>query len=407
MSTIERPYSWIVATVSLLLMTVGNASVYVLIVGMTQITPEFGDARSIVSLGYSFALFGMGLGGILMGHLSDRIGMVWPVIIGAVAVTLGSVIAARATDPWVFLLSHAILLGIIGNGGLFSPLIANVTRWFDKNRGIAVAIVVSGQGLAGALAAPVFRWLIEDYGWRATYDFYAIFAICTLIPMAFLLWPKAPEEPHPAATVRRDSDPKVLVLGRSPATVQWMLNVAIVGCCIAMAMPMVHVVAHAQDLGHSIVDAAWMLSLLLGFAFFARLTWGAICDRIGGLPTLCISSALQAFALVLFLFVDSLYGLYAISIFFGIAFAGIVPTYAYVLRYHFPVSEIGKRVGIIFLFGALGMALGGWIGGAIFDLTGSYFEAFVVGILANIVNLVLVVPLYFRERQQFQEKAAA
>ena len=400
MKSVERPYGWVVAIASLLLMTVGNASVYVVIVGLTRIAPEFGDARGVVSAGYALALFGMGVGGIYMGRLSDRIGMVWPAVIGAVSVAAGAMLAGRATDPYTFLFAHAILLGVIGNGGLFSPLIANVTRWFDRRRGIAVAIVVSGQGLAGAIAAPMFRYLLETYGWRATYDYYAIFAVCTLIPMAFLLWPKAPADPAPALSTSDELTEDVRILGRSPTNVQWTLNAAIVGCCIAMAMPMAHVVAHAEDIGHSSVDAAWMLSWLLGVAFFARLTWGAISDRIGGLPTLCISSVLQLLALSLFLFVDSLIGLYAISIFFGLAFAGIVPSYAVVLRRHFPVSEIGRRVGVVFLFGAIGMALGGWLGGAIHDLTGSYFTAFLVGIALNVVNLALVLPLLSKERQQ-------
>jgi MFS family permease len=406
LTSVERPYGWVIAIASLLLMTVGNASVYVVIVGLTRIAPEFGDARGIVSAGYALALFGMGVGGIYMGRLSDRIGMVWPAVIGAVSVTLGAVIAGRATDPYVFLFAHAILLGVIGNGGLFSPLIANVTRWFDKRRGIAVAIVVSGQGLAGAIAAPVFRWLLENVGWRATYDYYAIFAICTLVPMAFLLWPKAPADPAPALAVDPEAEVKTEILGRSPTNIQWTLNAGIVGCCIAMAMPMVHVVAHAEDKGHSTVDAALMLSMLLGFAFFARLTWGAISDRIGGLPTLSISSVLQALGLILFLFVDSLVGLYAISIFFGLVFSGIVPAYAVILRRHFPVSEIGRRVGVVFMFGAVGMALGGWLGGAIFDLAGSYFEAFLVGIAANVINLVLILPLLRRERQEDSLKRA-
>jgi len=315
-------------------------------------------------------------------------------------VALGSVIAARATDPWVFLLSHAILLGVIGNGGLFSPLIANVTRWFDKRRGIAVAIVVSGQGLAGAVAAPIFRWLLDNVGWRETYDWYALFAICTLVPMAFLLWPKAPVELVHAGEHQHKPEVGGQVLGRSSGNVQHTLNIAIIGCCVAMAMPMVHVVAHAEDMGYSNVDGAFMLSLLLGFAFFSRVSWGAVSDRIGGLMTLCISSVLQALALSLFLFVDSLAGLYAISIFFGLVFSGIVPSYAVILRQHFPVSEIGHRVGVVFLFGALGMALGGWLGGAIFDLSGSYFQAFLVGIAFNLLNLVLVLPLLRNERRQ-------
>jgi len=340
----------------------------------------------------------MGAGGIWMGKWSDRVGMMWPTLVGALSIALGAYLAARAGDRWSYLAVHAIFLGFFGGGAMFSPMVANVTRWFDRRRGIAVAAVVSGQGLAGALFAPLFRWYIETEGWRATFDAYAAFCLVTLIPLAFVLRPRPPAEPEHSIVRRAAAPVEGRILGRSPDAVAWILNIAIVGCCVAMAMPMVHVVAHASDLGHSTVDAAAMLSLLLGCGFAARLVWGWVSDHIGGLPTLVISSFCQASALTLFLFVDSLIGLYLICAYFGIAFAGIVPSYTVVLRHHFPITQIGSRVGMVFMFGTIGMAAGGYLGGAIFDLSGNYMPAFIVGLAFNALNLVLVVPLLRRER---------
>ncbi len=406
-ASIETAYGWAVITASVLLMTVGTAGFYVTVVGLKLIATEFDWPRWVPSAAYSFALLGTGLGGIWMGKWTDRIGMMWPTIFGALAVVAGALLAARAGDRWTFLAAHAILIGFFGGGAMFSPLVANATRWFDRRRGIAVAAVVSGQGLAGAFFAPVFRWYIEAEGWRATFDAYAYLCLATLIPLAIVLRPRPPEalETEASTTASPASDGRVL--GLTSSRVAWTLNIAIIGCCVAMAMPMVHVVAHASDVGHSNTDAARMLSLLLGCGFVSRLGWGWLSDRIGGLRTLVTGSICQAVALSLFLFVDSLAGLYLISAFFGLAFAGIVPSYTLILRRHFPLAEIGGRVGVIYLYGTIGMALGGWLGGAIFDLAGSYFHAFIVGLAFNALNLVLVVPLFRRERRQTAEAVLA
>ena len=406
-ASIETPYGWAVITASVLLMTVGTAGFYVTVVGLKIIATEFDWPRWVPSAAYSFALLGTGLGGIWMGKWTDRIGMMWPTIFGALAVVAGALLAARAGDRWTFLAVHGILIGFFGGGAMFSPLVANATRWFDKRRGVAVAAVVSGQGLAGAVFAPVFRWLIDTEGWRATFDAYALFCLVTLIPLAIVLRPRPPAANEQSGGGGESSQSDGRVLGLSPARVAWTLNFAIIGCCVAMAMPMVHVPAHASDVGHSGKHAALMLTLLLGCGFLSRLVWGWVSDRIGGLPTLVTGSICQAAALTLFLFVDSLVGLYLISGFFGLAFAGIVPSYTVILRRHFPLAESGGRVGVIYLYGTIGMALGGWLGGAIFDLAGSYFTAFLVGIAFNLLNLVLVVPLFRRERRQAAELALA
>jgi len=398
-ASIESAYGWAVVVASVLLMTVGTAGFYITVVALKPIAAEFGWPRWVPSAAYSVSLLGTGLGGIWMGRWSDRIGMMWPTIVGALAIVLGSYLAAQADNRWSYLTIHAVLIGFFGGGAMFSPLVANVTRWFDRHRGIAVSAVVSGQGLAGAFFAPAFRWSVENQGWRSTFEIYAVFCLVTLIPLALVLRPKPPADVADAATTNGSAGDDGLVLGHSPARVAWILNFAIIGCCVAMAMPMVHVVAHASDLGHSTADAAAMLSLLLGSGFVSRLVWGNVTDRIGGLPTLVLGSICQAIALTLFLFVDSLIGLYLISGFFGIAFAGIVPSYTVILRRHFPVSQMGARVGVVYLFGTIGMAGGGYLGGVIFDFSGTYQMAFLVGLAFNIINLILVAPLFGRERR--------
>jgi MFS family permease len=398
-ASIETAYGWAVVVASVLLMTVGTAGFYITVVALKPIAAEFGWPRWVPSAAYSVSLLGTGFGGIWMGRWSDRIGMMWPTIAGALAVVLGSFLAAQADNRWSYLAIHAILIGFFGGGAMFSPLVANVTRWFDRHRGIAVSAVVSGQGLAGAIFAPAFRWSVENEGWRSTFEIYAVFCLVTLIPLALVLRPRPPVDAADAATINGSAGDDGLVLGHSPARVAWILNFAIIGCCVAMAMPMVHVVAHASDLGHSTTDAAAMLSLLLGCGFVSRLVWGNVTDRIGGLPTLVLGSICQASALTLFLFVDSLIGLYLISGFFGLAFAGIVPSYTVILRRHFPVSQMGARVGVVYLFGTIGMAGGGYLGGVIFDYAGTYQVAFLVGLAFNIFNLILVAPLFGRERR--------
>lgn len=405
--SVESAYGWVVVAASVLLMTFGMAGFYVTVVGLKVIAAEFDWPRWVPSAAYSVTLLGTGIGGIWMGKWSDRVGMLWPAIVGTLAMVLGSALAARTGDRWSFLAVHAVFFGLIGGGAFFSPLVANITRWFDRRRGIAVATVVSGQGLSGAIFAPVFRRYVEAEGWRATYEAYALFCLVTLLPLAILLRRRPPAALQSASGAKAaDSNGDRLVLGHSPARVAWTLNAAIVCCCVAMAMPMVHLVAHASDLGHPAARAAEMLSLLLISAFVARIFWGWVSDHIGGLPTLVISSAGQALGLSLFLFVDGLIGLYLISAFFGLIYAGVVPAYAVILRRHFPVSEMGGRVGMVFLFGTIGMALGGWLGGVIFDFAGSYAVAFAVGLAFNGLNLVLVAPLLRRERRMAPGVAA-
>ena len=393
--SVERPYGWVVVVGSLLLMTVGAGGYYVVIVGLKLVAQDFGGLRWVPSMAYSVTVFGMGLGGIFIGRWSDRVGVGTPALLGALMIIAGALTASVATDRWTFLLAHGVLIGLFGNAALFSPLIANTARWFDRRRGIAVAVVTSAQALAGVFWPFTFRLLIEGSSWREAYRVYALVVLVTMIPLSLLLRRSAPIAPE--AHTREVSASDARVFGLAQRSVLVLLSIAIVCCCVAMAMPIVHVVSHATDLGYPLARASEMLAVLLGCAFFSRIAWGAVSDRVGGLRVLLIGSLCQVLVLALYLAVDSLIGLYVLSALFGLAFGGIIPSYTLVISKHFPPGSIGRRIATVYFFGAVGMAVGSWLGGAVFDITGAYRGAFAAGLLFNAIHLWIVGALLARD----------
>ena len=394
-NTIEQPYSWVIAIASLALLTISAGGYYVVIVGMKIVAHDFAGLRWIPSFAYSAAIFGMGLGGVLIGRWSDQQGVRSSSLVGACMLATGAAIASITTNQWVFLAVHGIAIGLLGNGALFSPLMANATRWFDHHRGVALSIVASAQGVAGALWPLVFRHLMELTSWRQTYRYYAVFALATMIPISLLLRRNVPTKTVDTSSststqqkYQGETAGKNLVL---------ILSMAIVGCCVAMAIPIVHLVSHVTDVGYSLSSGAEILAVLLGCGAIGRIISGTIADRIGGLPVLLISSACQAILLVLYVFVHSLVGLYVLSALFGLAFGGIIPHYTLVIASYFPKGGNTQRIAVVYLFGAIGMALGGWLGGFIFDIQGNYLWAFVAGFLFNIINLILLGSLLIRQ----------
>ncbi len=390
----EVPYGWLVVAASMVLMGVCPGGMYLVVVALKPIAAEFGWPRSVPSLAYAAIMAGMGIGGILWGRVSDRIGAGPPAAMAVIAVATGAIAAGASDGRFQFLAAHGFLFGFLGNAALFTPLLANTTRWFDRRRGLAVALVASGQGLAGAIWPPVFRYLIETEGWRGAYGTFAIVALAVGLPTSVFLFRRpAVASTDAGAKVVSESDS---ILGFAPKTVLAILSLAIVGCCVAMAMPIVHVIAHASDLGHPTIRAAEILAVLLGSTFLSRIAWGLISDRIGGMRTLFYGCLAQIVALSMYLVIDGLAALYIVSALFGLGFGGIIPSYTIVIRELFPVHGLGWRVGAVYLFGTIGMALGGYLGGAIFDVYGSYQVAFAVGVAFNVANLALLAILMWR-----------
>ena len=403
----DSPYAAARLVVTLALMTLGACGMYAVPVVLPAVQAEFGVDRADASLPYSLLMIGFGVGGLLMGRLADRFGVMVPLIGGGICLGLGYVIAGYAGNIWVFNLAHGVLIGLVGSSATFSPLLADTSLWWVRRRGIAVAICASGNYLGGAIWPPIVQHYVESVGWRQTYVGLGIFCGVAMVSLAFFMRRRppltAPAMPGRAAAASPPGRP----FGLSPQAALALLCVAGLSCCVAMSMPQVHIVAYCGDLGYGAARGAQMLSIMLGFGIASRLISGAICDRIGGLRTLLLGSALQGIALLLFLPFDGLVSLYVISALFGLFQGGIVPSYAIIVREHFPAAEAGARTGAVIMCTMLGMALGGWMSGRIFDLTGSYQAAFVNGIAWNLVNLAIVVVLLMRVRTLTPARAAA
>jgi len=392
----ESLYACLRLGASLALMTIGGVGMYAMAVALPLVQSDFQVARGDASFPYTLTMVGFGLGGILMGKLADRFGVMVPVLIGGVCLGLGFVAAAHASSVLQLALAHGLLIGLLGCSASFAPLVADTSFWFNKHRGMAVGICASGNYLAGAIWPTVLQHFFESHGWRTTYMGVGLFCVLTMVPLAFALRPRPPVPgAQTAAQAARSDRP----LGLSPAALTVLLSIAGVACCVAMSMPQVHIVAYCTDLGYGAARGAEMLSLMLGAGIVSRLVSGWISDRIGGLRTLLLGSTLQGIALLAFLPFNGLVSLYVVSAMFGLFQGGIVPAYALIIRQYFKPSEAGTRTGIVIMATLFGMALGGWMSGAIFDLTGSYRAAFINGIGWNLLNLSIAGWLLYRTRR--------
>ena len=397
----DSPAAWRRLGISLILATIGGVGLWSTVVVLPVIEHEFGIDRAGASLPYTATLIGFAAGGILMGRLADRIGIMVPVIIGAVLLGLGYLAASQVDNYWAFLAIQAVLIGCLGSSVTFGPMVADVSFWFRRRRGIAVAIAASGNYLAGTVWPPILQAAIAEHGWRLAYQGVGIFVIVSMIPLALLLRQRADmdaQDPPTAAALAQVS--------LSPFALKLLLCVAGIACCVAMSMPQVHMVAYCVDLGYGPARGAEMLSLMLGLGIVSRIGSGVIADRIGGLKTLILGSSLQMLALVAFLPFDGLVSLYLISVLFGLSQGGIVPSYALIVRDFFPAREASRLVSLVLMATVLGMAIGGWMSGEIYDLTGSYFAAFLNGILWNVLNLGIAVWL-LTGRQRGRKAVAA
>ncbi len=420
---IESPYAWTRLIVSLLLMTIGGSGMYSVAVVLPRIQAEFAVARADASLPYTLTMIGFGIGGILMGRLSDRFGVMVAILIGTAGLSAGFIAAGTAGSLWQFSVAQGMLIGLLGTSATFVPLVADTSQWFTRRRGIAVAICMSGNYAAGAVWPPILQHFIDGAGWRQAYIGIGVFCLLSMLPLALVLRRRPPTaEPSGSASPASEpgatgsapvSAPLVAAsvsdrpLGFSPAGLQALLCLAGVACCVAMSMPQVHIVAYCSDIGFGAARGAEMLSLMLAFGIVSRLASGWISDHIGGLRTLLLGSVLQGVALLLFVPDGGMTTLYVVSALFGLFQGGIVPAYALIVREYFTPREAGARVGTVLMATLFGMALGGWMSGAIFDLTGSYRAAFLNGIAWNLVNVGVVAFLLYRAPRRLRPLRSA
>ena len=393
--TIESRASWVVALTALGIYSVSFGAPVITVVALKQMAADLGTPRSVPSLAFSLAWLGAAVGGIGMGWVAERIGVRWVVITGALSIAAGLALASLGTE-WALLLGNGVFIGLFGNAGINAPLYVYVSRWFDRRRGSAVALISSGMYLAGTIWPALFERGIAAIGWRHTMLVYAAFEVAVILPAAFAVFGPAPE----ARAALSPTEPRrgARVLGWPPLAVQALLCAAGFLCCIPMAMPQGHLVAFCSDLGIPASHGAAMLSVLLGCAVVSRQFWGLVADRLGGLRTILAGSVCQITAMLGFLLTQDEAGLFAVAATFGLGFSGIIPAYVVAVRELFPSSEASWRVPTVLLFSGSGMAAGGWLAGAIYDYSGFYGAAFATGIMFNLLHLVVIGTLVLRRR---------
>jgi MFS family permease len=381
--TIESGQTSVVASAVLVIKVVSYGSSLPTSVALTQIAASFGGQRSLPALANSLVWLGSGVGGMLMGPLAARFGTRATVIFGSAMIALGFAVSAHESSV-ALLVGHGLMIGILGTGAIHAPLYIYISRWFDRRRGTALALVASGQYLGGAFWPALLLAATTQWGWERTMMSYGALALVAIVPIAAVFLKPAPKVPVAA------SEHAATRTGSAPPAVFVLLCLASALCCIPMAMPTAHLPALCGDLGLGAATGVTMLSLLLGLAFVSRQFWGWLADRIGGLATIIAASACQAGAIAAFLISHSEAGLYTASIIFGLGFSGIIPAYILAVREFFPEAEANWRVPVLFFCSLVGMALGGWVAGAIYDHAQSYTPAFALGLTGNVMNLILL-----------------
>tara|TARA_R110002095_G_scaffold5600_1_gene12417 strand:+ start:10613 stop:11878 length:1266 start_codon:yes stop_codon:yes gene_type:complete len=396
---IDSDYSWFRLCISVLISLVGSAGMWAVVIVLPAVQEEFGIDRSAASLPYTTTMIGFALGNFLLGRMVDRFGITLPMIAAALMLTAGFTLGALAGNIWLFAAAQGVLIGV-GSSITFGPLIADISHWFERHRGVAVAAAASGNYLAGTFWPLILKDVIATDGWRDAYMLVAISSFAIMTPMALLLRRRLPAQVVDLSTgtvvppvVKRRID-------ISPRVLQILLCTAGISCCVAMSMPQVHIVAYCADLGFGVTAGAEMLSIMLAGGIVSRLLSGFLADRIGGVRTILLGSFLQCLALFLYLPFNGLVSLYVVSLIFGLSQGGIVPSYAIVVREYLPAKEAGERVGLVIMMTVMGMALGGWMSGLVYDLTGSYQAAFINGIAWNMLNMGIMALLLWRTRER-------
>jgi len=387
--------AWIRLGLALLIGSVGSVGMWSVVVVLPVVQAEYETSRGAASLAFTFAMLGFGLGGVATGKLSDRFGIVAAIGAGIGLIGLGYIGAGLSTSLWAFVALH-LAIGA-GASATFGPLMAEASHWFERYRGLAVAIAASGNYVGGTIWPPIVNWGTQNFGWRPTH--LAIGVFC-MVAMALVVWLLRARMGDHEAHRHLNAPPPKIDLRLPTNTLTVLLCIASVACCVAMAMPQVHIVAYCGDLGYGPARGAEMLSLMLGFGIISRIGSGYLADKIGGIRTLLVGSVAQGVALLFYLFFDSLGSLYVISAMFGLFQGGIVPSYAIIVREAMPAREAATRVGLVILASVFGMSLGGWISGVIFDATGSYAAAFINGMAWNALNIGIMVALLLRARRR-------
>lgn len=400
--TPDSGQAWVRLALAVLIASVGAVGMWAIVVVMPTVQADFAASRGAVSLATTMVFMGFGAGGVVVGRITDRFGIVTAMAISIVFLGVSFVLAGLAATLWQFILIYFVIG--LGASATFAPLMAEASHWFERYRGLAVTIVASGNYIAGTIWPPIINWSVQAHGWRTTHIAIGIFCA---VAMSGLLLVLRSFVGSGGARDHANAPPPQVNLNLSANALTVLLSIASISCCVAMAMPQVHIVAYCGDLGYGVARGAAMLSMMMGFGIISRIGSGFLADRIGGIYTLLIGSVAQGFALLFYLFFDSLTSLYLISGMFGLFQGGIVPSYAIIVRETMPAREAATRVGIVIFASVFGMSFGGWVSGVIFDATGSYAAAFANGFAWNVLNMAIVIGLLIRAHGRGRRMAMA
>ncbi|MDC1134491.1 MFS transporter [Alphaproteobacteria bacterium] len=377
--------SWFRLIVLFIIGVIGTVGMWSVVVVLPALETEFNIDRGNASLLYATTMVGFGLGNFLIGKITDKIGIKIPIVIAIITLILSYLLATISKEFWQLLILQ-VFMGLAA-ATFFGPSMADIGNFFETRRGLAVSIIASANYVAGASWPLVISYFLNFSDWRDVYLYIALICLIIMVPLVLIL--KNNIASHSDTSLNSNfQNHKFNNL--SSRKLQNLLMLAGVGCCVAMAMPQVHIVALCVDIGFGLNVGAEVLSVMLFSGMISRVAFGFLSDKIGPIFTLFIGSLLQMLALVFFIPFDSQFSLYIVSLMFGLSQGGIVPAYAMIVRKYLPLSEVGERVGLVIMATIVGMGLGGWMSGEIYDLTQSYKLAFVNGILWNLTNVIIV-----------------
>lgn len=389
----DSQQAWFRLAIIFTMSVIGTAGMWSVVIILPNIQNEFTLDRAASTYPYVATMFGYGFGNVIIGRMLDKIGIKKPIIFALSLLVTSYVLSFFAKN--VFWLSTIQFFLGFSAAAFFGPMMADISNYFYKRKGLAVSLVASGQHLCGAIWPFVIKDFIIEGDWRNAHLFIAL--VCSiLIPILFyFLGNKVPKmnNKQKLTTQYEDINSKVN-LSISNRQIQILLMIAGVLCCVAMSMPQVHIVPLSIDNGYGLAVGTEILSFMLFAAVASRVIFGFLSDKIGPIQTLILGSSLQAISLTMFLPFNSQLSLYIVAICFGLSQGGIVPIYAVIISKFLPSNEVAERVGWLIFATIIGMSLGGWLSGEIYDFTNSYRLAFINGIFWNIINLCIMIYLF-------------
>lgn len=392
-------YGWVIVACGIVMTCIGIGSMLSLGVFLQPMSEAMGWSRTGISLAALLNFLCMGVGSFFWGALSDRFGTRAVVLAGGILLGGGLVGASQAATLGQFQLLFGVVVGVAA-GSFYAPMTATTTRWFVEHRSLAVALVSAGLGLGSMTVAPLVGWIISHYDWRVAMLVIGDLAWLLLIPAALLVRnpPAAAPAPPPAPGALAPREFTVAEALRTPQFAAIALTHF--ACCAAHSGPIFHMVTNVIDHGISAMAATTVLSAAGLASLSGRVICGLLADRLGAKRVLIVGLAIQAAAVGLYLVTRELAGFYALALMFGLAYGGVMPLYAIVVREYFGARIMGATFGAVAFASTLGMALGPWLGGVLYDSFGSYAWLFVgssgIGLGAVAIAFAFRPPAPFR-----------